>query len=1047
MPEYTYPGVYTQEISKGPGPIAGVTSSNLGLLGFTEKGEVDKPILVTSYSEFVSKFGTFTSKGLTPTMAYAFFQNGGQRLYVVRATAADAEDAYWNFTYDIPTTSPDDLGNTVEASGIYNLQMDHPPVKAGTVVLTFNSATKDNVFTDAAGDGVLTKTSGSGSGGTGFIDYDTGEVTITLTDPADYAGGTDRLEAVYTYTVFQFRMKWPGDAGNYYRIVIAPGSDDYLVSGQAEYTHFTVSVEEDVDAGVTGVADWTVIEQFVDVVFDDTSSSSYVATVMNADFTGSDIFEVVEYGNEMNPAALAGSSITAEDFSATMEHSDGSSVVTPPDYYNGKWKGWKYALANGCFPKTFDVSFTFGEGGPVMATVTAAAGTAVVVGPDKFDTTLLPLAMDPDSPSVDIECDLTTAGKTHIIDTGVAGPGNLIEVSTGVVVGSIDHTTGVISNPAGTVLNTLDVSGTGLADTFKASSKVRWVNGTQIGTGGGAATASVTSFGDATTPAAITPSSVRISARTGDVATNTGITITLAVAGTTVTLTDTSNPFGSTKVGDIIVVQNATSAVNDGSFVVTSISAAPASVDFTNAAGVAQSSGDVATSWNTLGQLFDISDTGSTGAGNLVDGSSNAVGTIDYVTGQISDPAGTALNTLDLTAASTTFASGFAINMDADYAEPVSIVDDGDGNLSLDTTQATGYPQKFTLDANGTNEVTYDTGVFELTWSLAGNPSGGPVMASAQTADYYTDPADSVTGQAASGSDGSAMTSNDIIGSSLTADQRGLWAFGQVDALMQLVASDFQTDTTVADALITYAELVKDKFVILTVPAGLEPQEAVNWKKYQLNKYTSYAAIYYPHIKITDPVTEIPTDVPCGGHVAGVYARTDNNVNVGKAPAGVGDGSLAWSLGLERDLTNAHVGICSEAKINCLVSWEYTGLVVWGADLMDSAGSEWQYIQTRRLFQYVEKSVFQATHGHVFKNNGPGLWSAIRNQVTSFLTGLFDAGYFAGTSPSEAFFVVCDRSNNPQNTVDQGFVFCDVGLASNKPGKFIVFRYQQKSLV
>jgi hypothetical protein len=95
---------------------------------------------------------------------------------------------------------------------------------------------------------------------------------------------------------------------------------------------------------------------------------------------------------------------------------------------------------------------------------------------------------------------------------------------------------------------------------------------------------------------------------------------------------------------------------------------------------------------------------------------------------------------------------------------------------------------------------------------------------------------------------------------------------------------------------------------------------------------------------------------------------------------------------------------------------------------------------------FVEKSVFNSTHLHIFKNNGSSLWSAIRTQVVSFLLGLYQSGYFAGNSPEESFFVICDRSNNPQNTVDQGLVFCDVGIAPNKPAEFIVFRFQQRSL-
>lgn len=928
MAEYTYPGVYIQEVSGTPGPITGVSTSNLGLIGFTDKGPVDEPILVTSYPEFSTKFGSFTADGLTPTMAFAFFQNGGQRLYVVRVASSDAEDGLWNYEYSVPAASPDNLGNTVEASGIYALQLSNPPPTPTTVEITFNDVAVDNVFTDPVGDGVLTATGGAGAGGSGSINYVTGEISITLTNPADYSGGADIIGGIYDYSIFQFRMKWPGDSGNYYRVQITPGSSDYLVQAEARYTRFTVLVQEDIDAGVTGIPSWTTVEQFIDVVFDDPTDSNYVATIMNADQDGSNFIEVVEYGNEMNPPALAGTSVVAENFAATMEHSDSSSAAVP-DSYNGTWKGWSYDLANGCFPTTFVGSFTFSDGA-----------------------------------LYDSGTDDTSAAAAFLTDTTASWETNAL---VGMLLfNTTDESHTVITANTATTITGVLVGGT--ANTWTSADVYEIRPSLQIGTGptAAAAIAPIVSPGNATTPAAITPSSVRI------------------------TILDTVN-------GEQVVV-------DDG-----------------------------------VGALMHPD-----GAGPAIQ-----IGTIDYVTGQIADLAGPTNDVLNLAGitGAPNFVAASAIYFTCGYASAVAVEDDGDGNLSLSATQATGYPQKFILDPNGTNELSYVTGVFTLTWGIDGSPAGAPGGATAQVATYYTNPSTQVTGQMTGGSDGLAITSNDVVGASLATDQRGLWAFGKVDALMQLVASDFQTDTTVADSLITYAELVKDKFIILTVPAGLTPQEAVNWKKFQLQQYTSYAALYYPHIKITDPVTQVATDVPCGGHVAGVYARTDISKNVGKAPAGTADGKINWAVGLELDLTPTQVGVVYPEKINALVQWPHTGRCVWGARSLDIAGGEWPYIQMRRLFMFAEKSVFNATHAHVFKNNGPSLWSSIRTQVTNFLLGLYQAGYFAGESADEAFFVICDRTNNPQNTVDQGLVFCDVGIAPNKPAEYLVFRFQQKALV
>ena len=305
MAEYTYPGVYIEEIPGGPGPISGVSTSNLGLIGFTTKGEVDKPILCTSFPEFVDKFGTFTEDGLSPTMAYAFFANGGQRLYFVRVTADDAVAAWADYTFEIEAGDEESLGSTVEPSGIYDLQLDHPPIVPGTVLITFNNGATDNIFEDSAGDGVLVATGGGGSGGSGSIDYTTGEVNITLTDPTDYSGGVDLITALYTYRIFRFQMKWPGAAGDFYRVTMQPGSSDFLDDATAAYSRFTVLVESDVNMDATN-PNWTVLETFADLVLDDPNSNNFITTVINNDLTGSDIIQVVDYGNEMNPSELQG---------------------------------------------------------------------------------------------------------------------------------------------------------------------------------------------------------------------------------------------------------------------------------------------------------------------------------------------------------------------------------------------------------------------------------------------------------------------------------------------------------------------------------------------------------------------------------------------------------------------------------------------------------------------------------------------------------------------------------------------------------------------
>lgn len=863
MPTYNYPGVYIEEKPGGPGPIRGVSPSAMGLIGWTDRGPVDYPTLVTSFVEYAAKFGSFTAKGLAPTMAYAFYANGGGELYMVRVTHDDAVESWADLVYEINALTPEFVTDTVQPSGLYTGTLDHSPINPGTVTITFNAAVTDNQFADPLGDGVLSVVAGGGgSGGAGSIDYATGDFSIQLAVPGDYAGGVDDVEAVYTYRVFRFQMTWPGVQGDFYRVIIT-GAPDYLNSATASYTRFNVIVEEDVAQDPTAPA-WNTVETFESLVLDDVNDPNYITTVMNDVVYGSSIVTVADYGNEMNPVDLQGVHIggavyAVEDFSATQVHSDGSSLAVP-DLYDGAWKGWSYEVnapgtLEGVFPTTFYPQFWFVENGLRIGTGAAIASPTPILTWD-------PAALDDNAGAgglITINCDCTVAGASVITDDGT---GNLL-------------------------------------------------------------------------------------------------------------------------IGAVVV------------------------------------------------------------------------GTVVYATGVI---------TLDLTVTGDTFTVNSAITMDCNYAEPVTLNDDGNGNLFVaDPTDAVtpvpggpylASPTKFVLDASGTNTVDYDSGDFTATWKVTGDPAAAPagfaaippIGGATETADYYTNPDSSLTFALANGDDGSAIDSGDLVDPTLAADGRALWSFGKADAIMNLVAADFQTDPYVDDALLTYAEAMKDKFVIMTYPHGLEPQEAVNWKKYTLAKFSSRGALYGPHIKIKDPVTDAAMDIPAGGHVAGVYARTDAIRNVGEAPAGMQKGQLNWLLGLEQSLSRPNVGTLTDANINALVDWTQTGRCVWGARTIAAAGSEWGYLQARRLFMYVEKSVFNATHIHVFENNGPGLWSKIRLQVTNFLKTLYDQQYFAGSTPDDAFFVICDSSNNPQNTVDLGLVFCDVGIAANKPAEFIVFRFQQKSL-
>jgi hypothetical protein len=310
----------------------------------------------------------------------------------------------------------------------------------------------------------------------------------------------------------------------------------------------------------------------------------------------------------------------------------------------------------------------------------------------------------------------------------------------------------------------------------------------------------------------------------------------------------------------------------------------------------------------------------------------------------------------------------------------------------------------------------------------------------------YIEPTDTLQQETLTGgSNGTApIGRSELTNPSLLTDREGMYALLPTDELINLTIPDAAGNVTMSNDQITEAERNEKWFIILATPQGYTPQQARDYRVNTLGANSSYAALYYPWITIADPVTDLPTNIPPGGHIAGVYARTDSNKSVGKAPAGTEDGKLLFSEGLERTLEFEEVDILHPKQVNALMDTPQTGRAVWGARTLENPPSDFRYVHARRLFNFLKKSIFDGTHGFVFEDVGPSLWSRIRLSIESFMLTLFGQGLFKGETPAEAFTVICDETNNPQNVQDAGLVYCDIYVAVNVPGEFIVFRLQQQ---
>ena len=213
-----------------------------------------------------------------------------------------------------------------------------------------------------------------------------------------------------------------------------------------------------------------------------------------------------------------------------------------------------------------------------------------------------------------------------------------------------------------------------------------------------------------------------------------------------------------------------------------------------------------------------------------------------------------------------------------------------------------------------------------------------------------------------------------------------------------------------------------------------------------LSAYKENAAIYFPAVRMADPLKEnrLEEFPPCG-IIAGIFARTDAQRGVWKAPAGI-EATLAGVRELSYQMTDGENGDLNPLGINCLRTFPIYGNVVWGARTLDGAdllASEWKYVPVRRLALFLEESLYRGTKWVVFEPNDEPLWAQIRLNIGSFMNNLFSQGAFQGSSPAEAYFVKCDKETTTQYDIDRGIVNIIVGYAPLKPAEFVIIKFQQ----
>ncbi len=274
----------------------------------------------------------------------------------------------------------------------------------------------------------------------------------------------------------------------------------------------------------------------------------------------------------------------------------------------------------------------------------------------------------------------------------------------------------------------------------------------------------------------------------------------------------------------------------------------------------------------------------------------------------------------------------------------------------------------------------------------------------------------------------------DYEGDDTPGQRTGLAAFEEIDNISIVCAPDENDVPGLTDRIVSHCENMGERFALLQAPQNPGPVQ-----KMETPVDSTYAGYYYPWIEVIDPETGTTELIPPGGHVAGIYARTDQETGVHGAPA---NEVVRGAQGLQVNLTKGEQDILNPKGVNCIREFQGRGIRVWGARTT-SSDPEWKYINVRRLFLYLKQSIDEGTQWVVFEPNDQDLWARVEQTIEQFLKTVWRNGGLMGSTADEAFYVNCDRSTMTQDDIDNGRLICEIGVAPVKPAEFVIFRISQ----
>ena len=281
----------------------------------------------------------------------------------------------------------------------------------------------------------------------------------------------------------------------------------------------------------------------------------------------------------------------------------------------------------------------------------------------------------------------------------------------------------------------------------------------------------------------------------------------------------------------------------------------------------------------------------------------------------------------------------------------------------------------------------------------------------------------------------------------LTSLANSLALFEPIDEIAIVAVPGAITQAQHTD-MIAHCAKLQDRVAVLDGDSSKTPDAVSAIRPVGRSAEASYAAIYYPWLKVSNPLFNplkpeeqpLMVNVPPSGHITGIYARSDSTRGVFKAPANEG---VIGALDTSRPISKAHQDGLNPEGIN--VIRVFNGAVkVWGARTMaDEGTSQFRYVSTRRFFNFLRESIDEGTQFAVFEPNSPSLWQGITQTLNGFLLNQWRDGALFGATPEQAFFVKCDKDTNPKEVRELGQVITEIGVAIVKPAEFVIFRIQQ----